>query len=86
MWIRRRVRSCLVAMIMSMRLAVSTVYLLTAIVRLTVRVGQSIIHDPRTGRDVIVYHYVKYDDPIGGPSYLGINYLDFSSGWPAMAH
>ncbi|VDB91772.1 unnamed protein product [Peniophora sp. CBMAI 1063] len=48
--------------------------------------GQYIIHDPRTERDVIVYHYVKYDDPIGGPSYLGINYLDFSSGWPVVAH
>ncbi|KAJ3719132.1 glycoside hydrolase family 43 protein [Lentinula guzmanii] len=46
--------------------------------------GQSIFADPVSGRDVIVYHYVKLSDPIGGPSYLGINYLDFSSGWPVV--
>ncbi|KIK68238.1 glycoside hydrolase family 43 protein [Collybiopsis luxurians FD-317 M1] len=47
--------------------------------------GQSIFADPVSGRDVIVYHYVKKNDPPGGPSYLGINYLDFSSGWPVIA-
>ncbi|KAF9071204.1 glycoside hydrolase family 43 protein [Rhodocollybia butyracea] len=46
--------------------------------------GQSIYADPISGRDVIVYHYVKLSDPVGGPSYLGINYLDFSSGWPVV--
>ncbi|KAF8830257.1 hypothetical protein HHX47_DHR2000452 [Lentinula edodes] len=46
--------------------------------------GQSVFADPVSGRDVIVYHYVKLSDPIGGPSYLGINYLDFSSGWPVV--
>ena len=45
--------------------------------------GQSIYHDPVSGRDIIVYHYVP-NDAFGGPSYLGINYLDFSSGWPAV--
>ncbi|KAM5539230.1 hypothetical protein V8D89_007103 [Ganoderma adspersum] len=35
--------------------------------------GQSLFRDPVSGRDVIVYHYVKNDD-FGGPSYLGINY------------
>lgn len=47
-------------------------------------IGQSVFADPVSGRDVIVYHYVKLSDPIGGPSYLGINYLDFSSGWPVV--
>lgn len=45
--------------------------------------GQSIYHDPVSGRDIIVYHYVP-NDAFGGPSYLGINYLDFSSGWPVV--
>ncbi|KAL1728767.1 glycoside hydrolase family 43 protein [Schizophyllum commune] len=45
--------------------------------------GQSIFFDPVGGRDVIVYHYVRMED-VGGTSYLGINYLDFSSGWPVV--
>ena len=45
--------------------------------------GQSIFHDPVSNRDVIVYHYIP-NDKFGGPSYLGINYLDFSSGWPVV--
>ena len=48
------------------------------------RTGQSVFLDPISNRDVIVYHYELYDGPIGGPSYLGINYLDFSSGWPVV--
>ncbi len=47
--------------------------------------GQSIFHDPVSNRDVIVYHYVKNDD-FGGPSYLGINYVDFSSDWPVLVN
>ncbi|EPQ54639.1 Arabinanase/levansucrase/invertase [Gloeophyllum trabeum ATCC 11539] len=46
--------------------------------------GQSVFLDPVSGRDVIVYHYVRNSDPNGSPSYLGINYLDFSSGWPVV--
>ncbi|TBU25240.1 glycoside hydrolase family 43 protein, partial [Dichomitus squalens] len=45
--------------------------------------GQSVFSDPVSGRDVLVYHYVP-NDAFGGPSYLGINYLDFSSGWPIV--
>ena len=45
--------------------------------------GQSIFLDPMSGRDVMVYHYVP-NNSFGGPSYLGINYLDFSSGWPVV--
>ncbi|KAI0755485.1 glycoside hydrolase family 43 protein [Fomes fomentarius] len=45
--------------------------------------GQSIYRDPVSNRDVIVYHYIP-NDKFGGPSYLGINYLDFSSGWPVV--
>lgn len=45
--------------------------------------GQSIFLDPVSGRDVIVYHYIP-NDAFGGASYLGINYLDFSSGWPVV--
>ncbi|KZW02836.1 endo-1,5-alpha-L-arabinosidase [Exidia glandulosa HHB12029] len=46
--------------------------------------GQSIFRDPVSNHDMIVYHYVKQDDPVGGPSYLGLNYLDFTSGWPEL--
>ena len=46
--------------------------------------GQSIFRDPVSNRDVMVYHYQKLDGPIGGPSYLGINYLSFTSGWPVV--
>ncbi|TBU46756.1 glycoside hydrolase family 43 protein [Dichomitus squalens] len=45
--------------------------------------GQSLFFDPVSGRDVIAYHYVP-NDAFGGPSYLGINYVDFSSGWPVI--
>ena len=45
--------------------------------------GQSIFEDPTSGRDVMVYHYVP-NNSYGGPSYLGINYLDFSSDWPVV--
>ena len=44
--------------------------------------GQSIFHDPVSKRDVMAYHYVKKDAPEG--SYLGLNYLDFSSDWPKV--
>ncbi|EIM86003.1 glycoside hydrolase family 43 protein [Stereum hirsutum FP-91666 SS1] len=47
--------------------------------------GQSIFHDPVSGRDVMVYHYVR-ESEVGGASYLGINYLDFSSGWPVVVN
>lgn len=46
--------------------------------------GQSVFRDPVSNRDVMVYHYVKLSDPVGGPSYLGLNYLDFSSDWPEL--
>ncbi|KAF8211949.1 glycoside hydrolase family 43 protein [Mycena galopus ATCC 62051] len=45
--------------------------------------GQSVFADPVSGRDVMVYHYVP-NNAFGGPSYLGINYLDFSTGWPVV--
>ena len=45
--------------------------------------GQSVFLDPMSGRDVMVYHYVP-NNSFGGPSYLGINFLDFSSGWPVV--
>ncbi|KAI0032151.1 glycoside hydrolase family 43 protein [Vararia minispora EC-137] len=47
--------------------------------------GQSIFFDPVSQRDVMVYHYVP-NNAFGGPSYLGINYLDFSSGWPVVVN
>ncbi|KAF9261027.1 glycoside hydrolase family 43 protein [Marasmius fiardii PR-910] len=46
--------------------------------------GQSVFKDPVSGRYVIVYHYVRnsaHDDSI---AFLGLNYLDFSSGWPVV--
>ncbi|KAH9915771.1 glycoside hydrolase family 43 protein [Epithele typhae] len=45
--------------------------------------GQSVYLDPVSGRDIMVYHYVM-NDSFGGPSYLGVNFLDFSSGWPEV--
>lgn len=45
--------------------------------------GQSVFLDPVSGRDVMVYHYVRMEE-VGGTSYLGINYLDFGSGWPVV--
>ena len=47
--------------------------------------GQSLFRDPVSKRDVIVYHYVRKDE-VGGPSYLGINYVDFSSGEPKLVN
>ncbi|KAJ7624717.1 glycoside hydrolase family 43 protein [Roridomyces roridus] len=46
--------------------------------------GQSVFRDPVSGRDVMVYHYIPKSNPVGSQSYLGINYLDFSSGWPVV--
>ena len=52
---------------------------------MTMFVGQSIFHDPVSGRDVMAYYYARRNDtPVGGTTYLGINYLDFSSGWPVL--
>lgn len=79
--------------------------------------GQSIFHDPVSGRDMITYHFLKKDEVMGtakapatpkptaningtdtdtdkcktkradkyNPTrHVGINYLDFSSGWPVV--
>ncbi|KAJ6507836.1 glycoside hydrolase family 43 protein [Mycena vitilis] len=46
--------------------------------------GQSVYLDPVSGRDMMVYHYIPTNAAAGGPTYLGINYLDFSSGWPVV--
>jgi len=46
--------------------------------------GQSVYLDLVSQRDIMVYHYVP-NNAFGGPSYLGISYLDFSSGWPVIA-
>ncbi|TRM69349.1 hypothetical protein BD626DRAFT_544128 [Schizophyllum amplum] len=40
----------------------------------------NIFHDPVSNHDVMVDHYIP-NNAFGGPSYLGINYLDSSSGW-----
>lgn len=45
--------------------------------------GQSVYLDPVSGRDIILDHYVP-NNAFGGPSYLGINYLNFISGWPVV--
>ena len=82
--IRRRGLSCLRRTIMSM---LQEVRFFTVGMHTDTdahRTGQSVFHDPISNRDVMVYHYVPDDAPIGGPSYLGINYLDFSSGWPVV--
>ncbi|KAF9261025.1 glycoside hydrolase family 43 protein [Marasmius fiardii PR-910] len=47
--------------------------------------GQSVFKDPVSGRYVMVYHYVRNNE-VGGQSYLGINFLDFSSGWPVVVN
>ena len=48
-------------------------------------IGQSVYLDEVSKRDIIAYQYVP-NDAFGGPSYLGINYLDFSSGWPVLTN
>ncbi|KAM5542655.1 hypothetical protein V8D89_003616 [Ganoderma adspersum] len=45
--------------------------------------SESVYLDPVSGRDILLYHYVR-NDTYGGSSYLGINYLDFKSGWPVV--
>ncbi|CAE6427153.1 unnamed protein product [Rhizoctonia solani] len=47
--------------------------------------GNSVFWDPKSKRDVIAYHYRPRDDIRGDAnSVLGLNYLDFSSGWPVL--
>ena len=44
------------------------------------RGGQSVVHDPTTGRDLLVYHW--YDARLNYTSFLGINNLRWENGWP----
>jgi arabinan endo-1,5-alpha-L-arabinosidase len=46
--------------------------------------GQSVVHDPNTGQDLLVYHY--YDKRVANwPKALGINKLDWdAAGWPVV--
>jgi arabinan endo-1,5-alpha-L-arabinosidase len=45
--------------------------------------GESVVHDDYFGsHDLLVYHY--YDSRINGTNELGINFLDFSSGFPVV--
>lgn len=46
--------------------------------------GQSLFRDTVSKRDVIAYHYVS--KKLGGGAKLGLNYVDFSSGWPKIAN
>ncbi|KAG8781000.1 hypothetical protein FRC12_022351 [Ceratobasidium sp. 428] len=47
--------------------------------------GNSVFWDPKSKRDVIAYHYRPRDNIQGDAnSMLGLNYLDFSSGWPIL--
>ncbi|EJD54374.1 glycoside hydrolase family 43 protein, partial [Auricularia subglabra TFB-10046 SS5] len=45
--------------------------------------GQSVFHDPVSGRDMITYHFLKKAE-YNPTRHVGINYLDFSSGWPVV--
>lgn len=44
--------------------------------------GQSVVHDPYTGQDLLVYHYYHRD--LGGQPFLGINELVWENGWPRV--
>ncbi|EJD49252.1 glycoside hydrolase family 43 protein, partial [Auricularia subglabra TFB-10046 SS5] len=44
--------------------------------------GQALFWDPVSERDVMAYHYVNKDDDT--KAIFGINYMDFSSGWPEV--
>ena len=47
--------------------------------------GQSVYHDPPSDRDVMVhYHARKNETPVGGTTYFGVNYIDFSGGGPVL--
>lgn len=44
--------------------------------------GQTVVHDPNTGRDLLVYHW--YDSRLNYTSFLGINNLRWDGGWPVV--
>ncbi|KZO99448.1 glycoside hydrolase family 43 protein [Calocera viscosa TUFC12733] len=47
--------------------------------------GTSLFWDPKSGRDVIAYHWRPFNNIQGDAnSMLGLNYVDFSSGWPVL--
>ncbi|KAF2193246.1 glycoside hydrolase family 43 protein [Zopfia rhizophila CBS 207.26] len=47
--------------------------------------GQGVLFDPDMKRPVIYYHYVKPSMGYAADQFFfGFNYLDFSSGWPAI--
>jgi len=47
--------------------------------------GTSLFLDPKSGRDVMAYHWRPFDNIQGDSnSQLGLNYVDFSSGWPVL--
>jgi len=74
-------------MTMFMHLVVSVLESGSCVTKLAnyiLELGQSILRDPVSGKDVIVYHYIPKSAPVGSDSFLGMNYLDFSSGWPVL--
>jgi len=46
--------------------------------------GESLFWDPKSNRDVIVYHWLPRNNLSDGNAHLGINYVDFTSGWPVL--
>jgi len=46
--------------------------------------GESLFWDPKSKRDVIVYHWLPHNNISDANARLGINYVDFSSGWPVF--
>ncbi|RMZ71899.1 glycoside hydrolase family 43 [Pyrenophora seminiperda CCB06] len=47
--------------------------------------GQGVMIDPQSGRPVLYYHYVRPSIGYNADQFFfGYNYLDFSSGWPAV--
>lgn len=44
--------------------------------------GQTVVHDPNTDRDLLVYHW--YDARLNYTSFLGINDIRWDGGWPVV--
>jgi arabinan endo-1,5-alpha-L-arabinosidase len=48
--------------------------------------GQSVVHDVKDGRDLLVYHYYIDAPSYGAQNWIGLNFLNFDgAGWPYVA-
>lgn len=48
--------------------------------------GQSVYADPKSGRDILVFHYLVPESPQDDKAKIGIYYLDWAGGWPKVVN